>query len=53
MCYGNCVLLTCCEYGMKQIADERIATTVTFVWDIVYKILFSVAKTNSLQYSKL
>ena len=51
ICYGNCVLLTCYEYGMKQITDERAATMVTFVWDIIYNILFSVAKPSTLQYT--
>jgi len=32
---------------MKQIKDERAATVVTFVWDIVYKILLSVAKPST------
>jgi len=42
------VLLTCYERGMKQITDERAATMVTFVWDIVYKIPFPVAKPTTL-----
>jgi len=36
---------------MKQITDERAATMVTFVWGMVYEIMFSDAKPSTLQYT--